>query len=145
MDLYKGLKRYPLKVWELFKDFPVTKEGYYRVRDFQEKDNLVYRAARTLYLNRTCFKGMWRENSNGQFNVGYGGQDRRWVVNQDTLLSVSEFLKRAKLINSDFEEVIESCIKEDFIFLDPPYKPGAKDSNIAIMFTLNLVMIATKD
>ncbi len=127
IDLYKGLKKYPLKVWELFQGFPITKEGYYLVRDCQKKDNLAYRAARTLYLNRTCFKGMWRENSNGQFNVGYGGQDRRWVVNKETLLSVSEFLKRAKLISSDFEEVIEICNKKDFIFLDPPYKPGEKE------------------
>lgn len=127
MDLYRGLKGYPLEVWEIFKNFPTTKDGYYLVRDFKEKVDLPYRAARTLYLNRTCFKGMWRENSDGRFNVGYGGQDRRWVVNQDTLLSISKFLKQVKLITGDFERVIESCIKEDFIFLDPPYKPGAKE------------------
>jgi DNA adenine methylase len=127
IDLYRGIRRHPLEVWKFFKRFPSTRKGYYKIRDSGEEDNLAYRAARTLYLNRTCFKGMWRENSSGQFNVGYGGQDRRWVVNQCLLLTVSMFLKRAKLRTSDFEETIDSCKEGDFLFLDPPYRPGAKE------------------
>jgi len=127
IDLYRGLRAYPRRVWEIFKNFPSTKKGYYKIRNSHDKGDLSFRAARTLYLNRTCFKGMWRENACGQFNVGYGGQDRRWVFNQDALIAVSRFLKRTKLIISDFEEVIESCVKDDFIFLDPPYRPGAKE------------------
>lgn len=78
IDLYRGLRRYPVKVWEIFQAFPPTKKAYYEIRDSDVDGlDLASRAARTLYLNRTCFKGMWRHNSNGQFNVGYGGQDRR--------------------------------------------------------------------
>lgn len=127
IDLYRGLRRYPREVWTFFRKFPETREGYYQVRDSVEKEKLAYRAARTLYLNRTCFKGMWRENSNGQFNVGYGGEDRRWVINEKTLLAVSNSLKKAKLFKSDFEKIINECKKEDFLFVDPPYKPGAKE------------------
>jgi DNA adenine methylase len=127
IDLYRGLRAYPKKVWKIFKSFPRTKKGYYKIRDTKERNDLAYRAARTLYLNRTCFKGMWRENSDGEFNVGYGGQDRRWVINQDELSSVARFLRRAKLMTSDFEEVVGACNKGDFLFLDPPYRPGEKE------------------
>jgi len=127
IDLYRGLRNYPLKVWEIFKSFPVTKKAYYDIRDKQRELDLASRAARTLYLNRTCFKGMWRENSNGKFNVGYGGQDRRWVINKDTLIAVSKYLKRVKLKTCDFKETVESCTEGDFIFVDPPYLPGEKE------------------
>jgi DNA adenine methylase len=127
IDLYRGLRRYPRDIWQLFQNFPKTKEGYYKIRDAEAKSGLAYRAARTLYLNRTCFKGMWRENSNGQFNVGYGGEDRRWVINEQSLLAVSVLLKKAKLFKSDFKEVIADCCREDFLFLDPPYSPGGKE------------------
>jgi len=127
IDFYRGIRSNPVKIWKIFKRFPSTKEGYYKVRDGKESGDLAFRAARTLFLNRTCFKGMWRENSNGEFNVGYGGQDRRWVINLETLLLVSRYLKRAKLVKSDFEDVISSCTTGDFLFLDPPYRPGAKE------------------
>lgn len=127
IDLYRGLRSYPLKVWEIFQKFPATKKAYYKIRDSQKELDLPSRSARTLYLNRTCFKGMWRENSNGQFNVGYGGQDRRWVVNKDTLMTVSKYLKRAELKTCDFEEIIDSCTNGDFLFIDPPYCPGEKE------------------
>ena len=129
IELYKGLKSFPERVWKYFNGFPSTKDGYYEVRDFPKNGSLAYRAARILYLNRTCFKGMWRENSSGCFNVGYGGQDRRWVVSPEALLSISKALKNAKLKINDFEEVIKSCVKGDFIFLDPPYKPGSRELN----------------
>lgn len=128
IDLYKGIKKFPLKVWNYYKNFPSSKKGYYKVRDKKVKINdLAYRSARILYLNRTCFKGMWRHNSIGKFNVGYGGQDRRWVINQTDLVDISSRLSNVKLECSDFEKIIESCTKDDFIFLDPPYKPGEKE------------------
>ena len=126
-ELYKGLRDYPLKIWEIFRNFPSTKEAYYHIRDGQEKGDLPFRAAKTLYLNRTCFKGMWRQNSNGKFNVGYGGQDRRWVINKDTLLTVSKYLKRAEIRTCDFEDTINSCNDTDFLFIDPPYLPGKRE------------------
>lgn len=127
IDLYRGIRNYPLKVWTIFQKYPPTKEAYYKIRDSNKELDLPSRAARTLYLNRTCFKGMWRENSDGQFNVGYGGQDRRWVINKETLLAVSKYLKKAELKVCDFEETIDNCNEGDFIFLDPPYCPGEKE------------------
>ena len=128
IDLYRGLRRCPVKVWRKFRVFPATKEAYYDIRNSEvEGLDLASRAARTLYLNRTCFKGMWRHNSNGQFNVGYGGQDRRWVICKDTLTEASKRLKCATLKKGDFEKIINMCSEEDFIFLDPPYRPGERE------------------
>ncbi|HQK83942.1 MAG TPA: Dam family site-specific DNA-(adenine-N6)-methyltransferase [Atribacter sp.] len=128
IDLYRGIRRSPLKVWEIYKSFPKTKKAYYEIRAIKPAGrDLTFKAARTLYLNRTCFKGMWRHNSNGEFNVGYGGEDRRWVINQTVLKDVSDRLKNAILKCSDFEEVIDESKKGDFIFADPPYKPGERE------------------
>lgn len=128
IDLYRGLRRHPIKIWEKFKKFPSTKRAYYKIRNIENNgSDLASRGARTLYLNRTCFKGMWRHNSNGQFNVGYGGQDRRWVIGKEIILDVSRKLKRATLKCSDFEEIIDACLEKDFLFIDPPYRPGERE------------------
>jgi len=128
ITLYHGIRLCPRAVWEIFKSFPSTKEAYYQIRDNEiEHDNLACKSARILYLNRTCFKGMWRHNSRGHFNVGYGGQARRWVINEDSLLEVSQRLKHVELLCSDFEPVIKACRASDFIFADPPYCPGERE------------------
>lgn len=128
IELYREIKDHPNDVWDMFRSFPATKEGYYEVRNYDYRQEKAYfRAARTLYLNRTCFKGMWRHNSNGNFNVGYGGQSRRWVISEESLLEVSERLRDSKLECQDFQKTMESCNQSDFVFLDPPYKPGNRE------------------
>lgn len=128
ITLYKGIKLYPHKVWEIFESFPSGRCSYYKVRNkSMEGKPLYYKAARTLYLNRTCFKGMWRHNANGDFNVGYGGEERRWVITHESMIELSKIFRKAEIQSKDFEEVILSASKNDFIFLDPPYKPGEKD------------------
>ena len=78
------------------------------------------RAAQFLYLNRTCFNGLYRENLRGTFNVPIGAKDRVIFDNED-FCKISEVLKSAKIYASDFENVIDSAIDGDFIFADPPY------------------------
>jgi len=128
IDLYRGIRRFPHKVWRIFKEFPTSKKAYYRIRSAKlaERD-LASRAARTLYLNRTCFKGMWRHNANGEFNVGYGGRDRLRVINEECIFEASKRLRSAILKCCDFESVINSCLRGDFIFVDPPYRPGESE------------------
>jgi DNA adenine methylase len=128
IDLYKGIRNYPHKVWEIFSSFPKGKRTYYRIRDTEFfKSPIFYRAARTLYLNRTCFKGMWRHGENGNFNVGYGGEDRRWAISKENLIELSKIFKKANLVVSDFEDILNNTKDGDFIFLDPPYKPGENE------------------
>ena len=128
MDLYFAIRDDPQGVWEIYCDLPVTKEFYYSVRAWKtEALDLLARAARTLYLNRTCFKGMWRHNANGDFNVGYGGPDRKQVISRGVLENASEKLQNAELRCCDFRQAIELSKAGDFIFLDPPYRPGQRD------------------
>ncbi len=126
IDLYRGIRLDPKRVWQLYARFGRTKRDYWHVRALQPQC-LVERAARTLYLNRTCFKGMWRHNREGRFNVGYGGQARRWVIGQETLVEIAHRLRKARIICDDFESVIDATDAGDFLFLDPPYRPGSKE------------------
>lgn len=128
IDLYKGIKNYPHKVWEIFKSFPSGKKAYYKIRDNHDTNRPIYfRAARTLYLNRTCFKGMWRHNPQGKFNVGYGGEERRWAITHESIVEVSNKLIKVKIMQADFEKTLDMSSSGDFIFLDPPYNPGEKE------------------
>ncbi|RLC96129.1 MAG: DNA adenine methylase [Chloroflexi bacterium] len=128
IDLYKAIRAHPERVWEAFRAMPEGKDAYHRIRKLKPGElDCVTRAARLLYLNRTCFKGMWRHNGKGEFNIGYGGASRRWVITEEDLLGVSRLLRRASLRCSDFEEVIDLSSAGDFIFVDPPYRPGHRE------------------
>jgi DNA adenine methylase len=128
IDLYKGIRDYPDQIWSIYKNYPSSKRGYYKIRETDPEDlDLQTRAARTLFLNRTCFKGMWRHNADGKFNVGYGGQDRRWSISEQNIQEVSNRLQHANLACCDFELMIKKSRKCDLIFLDPPYRPGERE------------------
>ena len=127
IDLYLGIQKDAGSVWEGFVRFGKTKKEYFRVRDSYSPRALAQKSARVLFLNRTCFKGMWRHNKSGNFNVGYGGQDRRWVINKENLIQVKKAIRQAKLICSDFEQIINNANENDFIFSDPPYRPNEKE------------------
>ena len=125
---YQAIRYAPRKVWRQYAEFPSTKQDYYRIRGVDPSElDLVSKAARLLYLNRTCYKGMWRHNSRGQFNVGYGGQERRWVISEQNLIAASRKLRKAQLQTEDFETIVDRCSPDDFLFLDPPYKPGGRE------------------
>jgi DNA adenine methylase len=127
IDLYRALRQCPTKVYRLLVQFPASKSSYYDIRNRSTADlPLPERAARTLFLNRTCFKGMWRYRSDGQFNVGFGGEDRRPTLTKQTLVSVSYRLRNVRLQVSDFERVIDACKAGDILFCDPPYRPGKR-------------------
>lgn len=128
IDLYKGIRNYPHKVWEVYSSFPSGKKNYYKIRDEDySKRPMYFRAAKTLYLNRTCFKGMWRHNQKGDFNVGYGGDERRWAINHKNIIELSKLLKSTSIETYDFKKALKKVDDGDFIFLDPPYKPGEKE------------------
>jgi len=127
IDLYLGIQQDAKSVWQLFSTFGNTKTDYLHIRDTNPGHILTNRAARVLFLNRTCFKGMWRHNKDGNFNVGYGGQDRRWVISEENLLGVENALKNTNLLCCDFETIIDRTLDGDFIFADPPYRPGEKE------------------
>ena len=98
---------------------------YYKVRDQNPKDlRMVEAAARFIYLNKTCFNGLYRVNQSGEFNVPMGSYKAPKICEPDKLMLASHALAVAKLRSSDFASV---CLSEaqpnDFVYLDPPYQP----------------------
>lgn len=97
---------------------------YYRVRASRPRSNLGA-AARLLYLNRTCWNGLYRVNKQGEFNVPIGTKDAV-LLSSDNFARVSELLKNAELLSGDFAAPIRRAKKGDFIFADPPYTVAHK-------------------
>lgn len=103
------------------------KEYYYKIRSNIPVDK-VERAARTLYLNRTCYNGMYRVNLQGYFNVPIGTKTN-CVYDIDAFERYAEVLKRATIYQSDFSNVIQQARQGDLVFVDPPYATGKKQGN----------------
>ena len=85
----------------------------------------VQRAARIIYLNKTCFNGLFRVNSQGQFNVPFGDYENPRIVDEPLIRAVSEYLNKAQveIKQGDFADAVKKAKKNDFIYLDPPYDP----------------------
>ncbi|KAA3498386.1 Dam family site-specific DNA-(adenine-N6)-methyltransferase [Rhizobium rhizogenes] len=96
-----------------------SKEFYYEERS-REHTSSHLRAAQFLYLNRTCFNGLYRENLKGQFNVPLGTKTQVTLSDDDFELA-SKLLSRADLRAGDFEDVVSEAMEGDLVFLDPPY------------------------
>lgn len=92
---------------------------YYLLREKSPKD-IIQRASRFIYLNRTCFNGIYRVNKRGQFNVPRGTKNTV-MMETDNFKFASRLLKNTELISGDFETLVSRAKEEDFIFADPPY------------------------
>lgn len=106
------------------------KEYYYKMRRLWGEGNPVERAARLIYLNKTCYNGLYRENSQGKFNVPMGNYKFPKICHPELLRSVSVALKKAEIAVSSFENVLNFAkSSEDFVYFDPPYYPLSSTSN----------------
>lgn len=118
-------------VYELITDLnthKITKDYYLKIRNLDrtskyKKLSNIKRASRFIYLNRTCFNGLYRVNSKGEFNVPFGNYKNPRIVDVDNLLNCSELLKRTEIKNADFSEILTKVKKGDFVYFDPPYVP----------------------
>lgn len=84
---------------------------------------VAQRAARIIFLNKTCYNGLFRENSKGKFNVPFGRYKNPKICDADRLRLASSALQNVTLLAADFENVVETAVAGDFIYLDPPYAP----------------------
>ena len=103
---------------------------YYGIRD-SEPVNQIDKVSRLLFLNRTCFNGLYRVNSKGKFNVPLGRYSNPNIVNEENLITVSQILQSKKIQFScrDFSAVLSEAKKGDFVYFDPPYQPVSDTSN----------------
>lgn len=108
------------------------KEYYYYIRQLYNSrdDTYMTRIAEFVYLNKNCFRGIFRLNKSGGFNVPYGNYKNPKIADPIEFEKVSKSIQNVEFICSDFEKVnIRS--KKDFVYLDPPYVPEKKDSFVA--------------
>lgn len=108
-----------------------TAEYFYRIREF-DRDKEFYRslsrvekASRLLYLNRTCYNGLFRVNASGEFNTPFGRYKNPTIVNEPVLRAVSRYLSAAhvRLLHEDFADTLRRVPEGGFAYLDPPYDP----------------------
>jgi DNA adenine methylase len=103
---------------------------YYSVRENEPKSQ-IEKVSRLLFLNRTCFNGLYRVNSKGRFNVPLGRYSNPNIVNEENLFAVSNILQSKKIQIScrDFSAILQDARKNDFVYFDPPYQPVSKTAN----------------
>jgi len=92
-------------------------------------DNWIERAAQIIFLNKTCYNGLFRVNSKGGFNVPFGKYKNPTISDKDNLLEVSRVLQNVKINIGDFELCKQVVDDRTFVYLDPPYRPLNKTSN----------------
>lgn len=118
-NLIKSLKKHKL-----------DKEYFLKIRaQNPEKLSDLNTASRFIYLNRTCFNGMYRVNSNGGFNVPFGKYTNPLICDENNLRKASKALKNVEIKKQDYKEVLKKAKKGDFIYFDPPYYPINKTSS----------------
>lgn len=118
-------------VYELIDDLSkheVSKEYFLDIRNIDRTEKYaelsdVEKASRFIYLNRTCFNGMYRVNSQGQFNVPFGHYKNPRIVDKNNLINCSNLLQRTEIKHADFSEILTMVQKGDFVYFDPPYVP----------------------
>ncbi len=99
-----------------------SNEYYYKIRDNVPKDKLEL-AARFIYLNKTCFNGLYRVNSKGFFNVPIGSYKNPPILQEDKILKASKLLQKVEFNVFDYKQILSKIKKNDFVYLDPPYHP----------------------
>lgn len=131
INMYSVIRDEPEELIEELKRFQNSHNAYwyYHVRsldryDFFNSISAVVRAARTIYLNKTCFNGLYRVNKKGQFNAPLGKTSSGKtpdIVQEDLIREMSKFLKTVQFYNTDFQNVTMNAKPGDVFFFDPPY------------------------
>jgi len=113
-----------------------TPDYFYEIREIDRSSefnhwNNIQKASRFIYLNKTCYNGLYRVNNSGQFNSPFGKYKNPNIINEPILRAVSKYLLSNNIIinNKDYKDILETALPSDFIYLDPPYHPVSETSN----------------
>jgi DNA adenine methylase len=136
INVYKTIKENPEELILDLKEHKNESDYFYAIRaldrdaGFESLSNLK-KASRVIYLNKTCYNGLYRVNSSGEFNSPFGRYKNPNIVNETTIRAVSKYLNDndIKILNGDFEEAVKGVRKGSFVYFDPPYHPVSTSSN----------------
>lgn len=113
-----------------------NKDYYYEIRGWDREDTYstrsdIEKAARTVYLNKTCFNGLYRVNSNGYFNSPCGDYKNPNIINADLIRNLSSYFNKANIIMhcGDYKQTLQNLDSNAFVYLDPPYMPISKSAS----------------
>lgn len=136
INVYKTIKNNPEELIADLKTHKNESEYFYDIRildrtvDFENLSD-IKKASRVIYLNKTCYNGLYRVNNSGEFNSPFGRYKNPNIINDITIRAVSKYLNKNKIqiLNTDYEKVLEDPEKGSFVYFDPPYHPVSKSSN----------------
>jgi DNA adenine methylase len=136
INAYKVIRDNPQKLINelLMFEKEHSKDFYYYVRELDRNPDFErfrdeYKAARFIYLNKTCFNGLYRVNQKGFFNVPMGKYKNPQIYSEELIFSVHEALQNTNILCCCYTKILEFIKKEDFVYFDPPYHPINKTSN----------------
>lgn len=117
-----------LQKHDISKEYFMEIRNIDRTEEYQNWSN-IQKASRFIYLNRTCFNGMYRVNSKGEFNVPFGHYKNPRILDENNLINCSNLLQRTEIKHADFSEILKKVKKGDFVYFDPPYVPLSETSS----------------
>lgn len=123
IETYKAVKRNSEEIINILNTYPYDEQFYYNTRS-KVPNKRIEIATRLLYLNKTCWNGLYRVNNKGNFNTPFGKYVNPTICDPQRLISASKLLRRAKLTSADFHTVAKNADAGDFVFFDPPYITG---------------------
>lgn len=128
INCYKIVRDNVEELISVLKCYHYDKDLYYQVRGELPECN-IKRAARTIFLNKTCFNGLFRVNKKGQFNVPFGKYKNPIICDTDRLIACSKALQGVNILHNHYIETLKYARSGDFLYLDPPYQPISKYSD----------------
>jgi DNA adenine methylase len=138
ITLYRVIRNRPENLIEINRNHEYEEEYYYDARQrFNElvkmnslsESQRVEKASLLLYLNRTCYNGLYRENSSGEFNVPFGRHTNPDMVRERQIRTAHEALENIYIYNQDFSYITEEATAQDLVYFDPPYDTGSASSD----------------
>ena len=136
VNTYNVIKNQPEELIEDLKTHTNESEYFYNIRSLDRQEDFeklsdVKKASRVIYLNKTCYNGLYRVNNSGEFNSPFGKYKNPNIVNDVTIRAVSKYFNAndITIINGDFENALKNIRKGAFVYFDPPYDPVSKSSN----------------
>jgi DNA adenine methylase len=134
INTYRVVKKDLKRLIKNLEKFYYDSEFFYKIRSLDKKKGFakldkVKKAARFIFLNKTCFNGLYRVNGKGEFNVPFGRYTNPKILDVENLTACSKALKKTYLKRTSYKKILNQVKKGDFIYLDPPYMPLSKTSN----------------
>ncbi len=136
INVYEVVKNNPDELIMDLKSHKNESDYFYDIRALDRKDDFkklskIKKASRVIFLNKTCYNGLYRVNNSGEFNSPFGKYKNPNIVNESTIRAVSKYFNNndITILNGDFEDAVKGIRKGAFVYFDPPYHPVSQSSN----------------